>query len=380
MKLSPFRLERYFAEHEFSTPYLLCCSDCESFSTEELLQLEEGGRQGLLRLRLGYTESRGSEDLRNQIAALYGRIGFDDVLVHAGAEEAIFNFMNVALQPGDHAVVHSPCYQSLAEIARGIGAAVTEWKADPQDGWTLDLGFLADAATDRTRVVVVNFPHNPTGCLPEKGFVRELARLSDERGFVVFSDEVYRGLEYDPPDRLPPFTDINDRAVSLSVMSKTYGLAGLRIGWIATRNRELYDKLAGFKDYTSICSSAPSEYLATLALRHHEEIRERNLRIIRGNLDRLDEFFSRHEDVFEWRRPEAGPIAFPRFLGESVDAFCDQVRRKAGVLLLPGTAYGREYGHVRIGFGRRNLPQALEHLDGHLQSLGRKPMPPDRHV
>jgi len=256
----------------------------------------------------------------------------------------------------------------------------SEWKADRRCGWALDLDFLADAVTDKTRVVVVNFPHNPTGFLPDSGFLLELSRLSDDRGFVVFSDEVYRGLEYDRSDRLPSFTDINERAVSLSVMSKTYGLAGLRIGWIATRNAELYGKLAAFKDYTSICSSAPSEYLAALALRHHEEIQERNLRIIRGNLERLDEFFSRHEDVFEWRRPKAGPVAFPRFLGESVEGFCDEVRREAGVLLLPGTLYGREYSRVRIGFGRRNLPQTLKQLDGHLQARGPKRTAPGRNA
>ena len=173
---------------------------------------------------------------------------------------------------------------------------------------------LAGALTARTKVVVVNFPHNPTGFLPPPAFVHELSALADRHGFIVFSDEVYRGLELDCADRLPAFADVNDRAVSLGVMSKTYGLAGLRIGWIATRNEQLRRELAAFKDYTTICNSAPSEFLAALALRNRETIVARNLQIIRDNLDRLDSFFGDHAELFDWRRPKAGSIAFPTLL------------------------------------------------------------------
>jgi aspartate/methionine/tyrosine aminotransferase len=193
------------------------------------------------------------------------------VLVHAGAEEAIFNFMNVAVKPGDHVIVHAPYYQSLGEVARGVGAEVAEWPGDPTHGWQLDLDVLKATLTERTKVLVINFPHNPTGFLPASAFVRQLSDLSNQHGFLIFSDEVYRGLELDPSDRLPALADINERAVSLGVMSKTYGLAGLRIGWIATRNASLFHELAAFKDYTTICNSAPSEFLATLALRHHRQ-------------------------------------------------------------------------------------------------------------
>jgi aspartate/methionine/tyrosine aminotransferase len=292
MKLEPFRLERYFARHEFSAAYLLCASDCESMELGDLLALEPQAQERFLSLRLGYTESLGDPALRQAIAGLYARITADQVLVHAGAEEAIFNFMHVALSSGDHVIVQAPCYQSLGAVARGIGATVTEWCGDPMRAWELDLDLLKKALTQRTKLVVVNFPHNPTGFLPTAAFVQELSLLSERHGFVIFSDEVYRGLELDPADRLPALADLNDRAVSLGVMSKTYGLAGLRIGWIATRNRRLFDALAGFKDYTTICNSAPSEFLATLALRHAQGIVNRNLEIIRANLERLDRFFA----------------------------------------------------------------------------------------
>jgi aspartate/methionine/tyrosine aminotransferase len=321
-------------------------------------------------LWLGYTESRGDPALRRAIATLYERIGPNRVLVHAGAEEAIFNFMNVTLGPGDHVVVHTPCYQSLSEVARGAGAHVSQWRGNPQQAWALDLDDLKSVLTDKTKVVVVNFPHNPSGFLPTPEFVHALSDLSRQHGFIVFSDEVYRGLELDPSHRLPAMADLNETAVSLGVMSKTYGLAGLRIGWIATRNTGLRDRMAAFKDYTTICNSAPSEFLATLALRHAETITRRNLRIIRDNLDRLDRFFASHAQWFAWQRPKAGSIAFPLLLQGSVDALCADLRKQAGVLLLPGTVYGPDYNALRIGFGRRNLPEALEKVEAHFQTIG----------
>jgi aspartate/methionine/tyrosine aminotransferase len=369
MKLHPFRLERYFAKHEFSAPYLLCASDCESMALSELLALEPDAQERFTSLWLGYTESLGDPSLRRAIATLYERIDANQVLVHAGAEEAIFNFMNVALGPGDHAVVHTPCYQSLSEVAHGVGAQVSEWRGDPQQAWALDLDDLKRVLTDQTKVVVVNFPHNPTGFLPTPEFVRTLSDLSQRHDFVVFSDEVYRGLELDPSDRLPAMADLNEAAVSLGVMSKTYGLAGLRIGWIATRNIELLARMAAFKDYTTICNSAPSEFLATLALRHADAIAQRNLQIIRDNLDRLDRFFASHTQLFAWQRPKAGSIAFPLLLRGSVDALCTDLVEQAGVLLLPGTLYGPDYSAFRIGFGRKNLPQALDQFEAYIKKI-----------
>ncbi len=369
MKLENFRLERYLAEHEFSAPYVLCASDCESLELGELLALEPGTGDRFLKLRLGYTESLGDPDLRQAITTLYEGVRPDQVLVHSGAEEAIFNFMNVALEPRDHVVVHSPYYQSLGEVARGIGAEVTHWQGDPRNGWALDLGQLERYLTGRTRVVVLNVPHNPTGFLPDEAFLRELSALSDRHGFLLFSDEVYRGLEHEPGDLLPSMTDLNERAVSLGVMSKTYGLAGLRIGWIATRNVPLYRSLAAFKDYTTICSSGPSEFLADLALRHRGPIVERNLGIIRANLDLLDDFFGSYPDLFRWSRPRAGSIAFPGLLCGSVDQFCADLLQQAGVLLIPGTVYRPEFNAFRIGFGRADLPTGLERFEGFIQQL-----------
>lgn len=366
MELSPFKLERYFAKYEFNTEYLLCSSDCESWSLEELLSLEEGAGEAFKRTWLGYTESSGAPSLRAEISRLYSGIDPGDVLVHSGAEEAIFLFMHAMLQAGDHVIVHSPCYQSLFEVARSIGCRITLWQARPEAGWALDLDELRKALKRKTRLVIVNTPHNPTGYLMPPQDQQAMVRMLQDYGVILFSDEVYRGLEYDPTDRLPAGCDLDPQAASLGVMSKSYGLAGLRIGWIASRNKQVIERMAALKDYTTICNSAPSEYLAELALRQGTHLVNRNLEIIRSNLALLDAFFERRADRFEWTRPRAGPIAFPRLTGEQIGSFCHRLVTRAGVLLLPGTLYDHPGNHFRIGFARRNMPKGLAKLEAFL--------------
>ncbi len=368
MQLSPFKLERYFARYEFNAKYLLCSSDCESISVGDLLAFEPGAEEGLKETWLGYTESPGSPSLRKEISHIYSGIAPEQVLVHSGAEEAIFLFMHALLKPGDHIIVHWPCYQSLFEIARSIGCEVSFWEARPENNWALDIDELRTSLRSNTRAIIINTPHNPTGYLMPLSDFQALNTLAQERSIILFSDEVYRELEYDPADTLPSACDINPSAIALGVMSKAYGLAGLRIGWIATQNASILSSMAVLKDYTTICSSAPSEYLAELALRQRARIVRRNLQIIRDNLSLLDSFFTKYTNRFEWVRPKAGPIAFPRLSGENIELFCRELVENSGVLLLPGTMYDHPGNHFRLGYARKNMPQALEQLDRFLDA------------
>jgi len=362
VQLPPFKLERYFARYEFSVRHLLCASDCESMTIKDVLALEPEAGRSFEDLWLGYTESQGAPTLRKAICGLYNTITAEQVLVHSGAEEAIFLFMQATLMPGSHVIVHWPGYQSLHEVARAMGCEISFWEAREARGWALDLDELTDLIRPNTRAVVVNTPHNPTGWLmPRDDFLR-LNRMLDERNILLFSDEVYRELEYDPGDRLPAACDLSTRAVSLGVMSKTYGLAGLRIGWVATRNGDVVDRMAALKDYTTICNSAPGERLAEIALRHRERLSRRNLDIITANLSILDDFFAQHSRRFAWVRPKGGPIGFVRLKQGAVEPFCHDLAHQAGVLLLPATLFGCKDDHFRIGFGRRNMPAAVEAL------------------
>ena len=366
MNLPPFKLERYFARYEFNTEYLLCSSDCEAMPIAELLAFEPVAAENLQKVWLGYTESQGSLALRAEICKSYETIQPEDILVHTGAQEAIFLFMQAAFQPGDHVIVHAPGYQSLAEAARAAGCDVSLWLAREENGWAVDLDELRLLRRKNTKAIIINTPHNPTGFLMSLQNFDQLHRFVRENDLLLFSDEVYRESEYDPAARLPAACDTGEHAVSLGVTSKTYGLAGLRIGWIATKNKVIYEKMASLKDYTTICNSAPSEFLAEVALRHRQELIERNLGIIRDNLLVMDDFFRRHADRFSWIRPQAGSMAFPRYLAGNVDPFCERLVKEAGVLLLPGSVYDDANNHFRLGLGRRNLPQAVERLESYL--------------
>lgn len=374
MKLRPFQLERYFARYEFHVEYLLCASDCQSWTVQDLLGLEPSAVEHLQQLWLGYTESTGSPTLRQEISDIYTAMAPEQILVHSGAEEAIFLFMHALLDAGDHVVVHTPCYQSLAEVARSIGCQVTRWQARAENRWALDLDELRDSLRPNTRLIVLNTPHNPTGYLMTAADFYALNQIAQEQGIVLLCDEVYRESEHNPADKLPAACDINPAAVSIGVMSKSYGLPGLRIGWVATQDEAILDTMATLKDYTTICNSAPSEFLAELALRHRHTLAARNRQIILDNLAILDAFFARHADRFVWQRPTAGPIAFPQLTDAhfaSVEAFCHDLVTRAGVLLLPGTAFDDSGNHFRIGFGRQNLPAAIARLEEYLEEVAR---------
>ena len=369
MNIAPFKLERYFAKYEFNTEYLLCSSDCEAMSIADLLALEEGSAEKFQNTWLGYTESQGSPTLRKEIAKIYETMRPEEILVHTGAEEAIYLFMHAVLEKNDHVIIHAPHYQSLSEVAVSIGCETCAWQAREENGWALDVNELKDLVQLNTKAIIINTPHNPTGYLMSRPDFEAVNKFAQENNLLLFCDEVYRESEYDPELRLSAGCDMGEHAVSLGVTSKTYGLAGLRIGWIATKNKKIYQSMASLKDYTTICNSAPSEFLAEVALRNRQKLVTRNLDIIKSNLALMDEFIIQHSSLFTWVRPIAGSMGFPKFLKGDIEDFCDNLVRKAGVLLLPGTMYDDSGNHFRIGLGRKNLPQAVERLEEYLSSL-----------
>ncbi len=369
MKIKPFQIERFFARYEFKAPFLLSSSDCEALSIQELLSLDDEAAERFQHHWLGYTESQGAPDLRHAITTLYQSINEEQVLVHTGAEEAIFTFMNATLESNDHIIVHFPCYQSLFEVANAIGCEVTLWGTHQENGWELDLDTLQQSIKRNTKAIIINCPHNPTGYLMSKAKQQQIIEIAREHNCIVFSDEVYRGLEQNGDDTLPAACDLYENAVSLGVMSKTFGLPGLRIGWIATRNQQLYASMATFKDYLTICNSAPSEFLATVALQHQQTIIARNKQIIAENMRLLTSFFATYQHLFNWFAPRAGSIAFPRILFEQdIEQFCIDLVQKRGVLLLPGTCDDFGHKHFRIGFGRKNMPACLERLEAYIKN------------
>lgn len=363
-----FALEVHFSKYEFAARFNLTGSDAESHTVAEILELgSEDDRQAFLGQGLGYTETYGAPALREAIGRTYENpaITSHQILTFAGAQEAIYSISRTLLESGDHAVVITPNYQSSETMPATI-CAVTGVPLDPERNWGLDVDRLIAALRPNTKLVSINFPNNPTGAIIPAASLQAIIEACRARGIWLLSDEVFRLIEADSALRLPQAADIYERAISLNVMSKAYGLPGLRIGWVACQDRSLIVRLERYKHYLSICNSAPSELLARIALDHRDVILARNRRIVADNLVMLDAFFAEYPSLFEWRRPDGSCVAFPRYLGlDGVETFTSRLVEEAGVLLLPASVYRSDLlptptDRFRVGFGRRHVPQALD--------------------
>jgi aspartate/methionine/tyrosine aminotransferase len=377
INLPDFALEVYLGQYEFTLRHHLTASDAQTLTISELLALGTAeDRHEFEHLALGYRSTWGTPSLREAIASTYDHLEADDVLAFAGAEEAMFWAMQLFVEAGDHAIVTVPNYQSMESVTIATGADVSGlpiWEGSGSSlRWVLDLDRLKKLIRPTTKLIAVNVPNNPTGYVPEPAIWASLVELCDERGIRLFSDEAYRGLEVFGNAALPQAADLSPNAISLNVMSKAYGLPGLRIGWIACRDRAVLHRLERAKHYTSICNAGPSEFLATLALRHGDAVRARNQAIIESNLPLLEEMLSRHSDLVEWWRPHGSCVAFPRYLGsDGVEAFCQSLVDQRSAVLLPSSIYRSQLCQIpadrfRIGFGRLGLEAGWKELDAHL--------------
>lgn len=363
MRPSLFKLEEYLTQYEFSSPYLFCCSDAESFTMAEVLNLANPEEQNLWdTLQLKYTEPFGYPPLRTAISnAMYQNMQAENILCFAGAEEGIYCALYTLCEPGDHVIVFTPCYQSLKEIPQANGCELTTIDLKEQNNWQICLNDVEAAIKPNTKCLVMNFPHNPTGQTISQQSLEDLVNLLASRDIWLFSDEVYRYLGTPSTPWASPAADLYDKAISLGVMSKAFGMPGLRVGWIACQDQSMLHDIKRMKDYASICNSAPSEILSLITLRNHQHFLDRNNRIVAHNLSLLEAFYSQNEQTFQWVKPEGGCIGFVNYLiDEPVDAFCEQLVHQHGILLMPASVYDYPSNHFRIGFGRRNMPEVLE--------------------
>jgi aspartate/methionine/tyrosine aminotransferase len=367
-----FELEQYFSNWEFRARYNLTASDIESMSIAELLALaSDEDRDAFESQWLGYTKTFGHPELLEEIAGTYETIDSSEVLCFAGAEEGIYTAMRVLLDKDDHAIVAVPNYQAAETIPTDI-CSVSGLPLDENDNWSLDIDRVKREIRPRTKLISINFPNNPTGAVLESDRYLALVALCRQHGLYLFSDEVYRLMERDPAIRLPQAADLYDKALSLNVMSKAYGLPGLRIGWIASKDKRILSKMERYKHYLTICNAAPSERLAIIALRAKETILQRNRNLLDHNLKKLDAFFQDFSDLFDWYRPAGGCVAFPRYLvSGDTNQFCEDLLEKAGVLLLPPRIFRSELhdtpsDRFRIGFGRNNIEAGLAAFRAHL--------------
>lgn len=374
LKIQPFATENYFSLYEFEAPFPLSCSDCESITISELLTLGGMSEREFGATRLGYTQSQGSPELRAAISELYTSVTPDDIVVLTSPVEGIYLTMRTLLEPGDEVISLTPAYDALNNVVRHICGNVIPWEIRPtQQGWSLDFEELEALISDTTRLVIVNFPHNPTGYVPAREDFDRLLQLVDRHQVRLFCDEIYRGLDFEQTPRIASASDAYSRSLTLCGLSKTYGLPGLRMGWLVIRDHEIREELINWKHYTSICPAAPSEQLSLAALRGREEICSRNVALVTQNLEIADAFFDRWTDHFVWRRPLAGSVGLVElnldaFGISNVHEYCHRLVQETGVLLLPGDCLGCSKPFVRFGFGRQNFSTGLQVFETHLHS------------
>jgi aspartate/methionine/tyrosine aminotransferase len=371
-----FALEAYFARWERSVRHNLAASESEPLMLPDLLDLaDEQDRERWECLTLGYGDTLGASWLRRTIAGLYDEIDRQEVLCFTGAQEGIYCAMHALLARTDHAIVITPGYQSAETVPLSL-CEVTGVPLDPAQGWTLDIDAVAHAIRPNTRVISINFPNNPTGKILAQDQFDALVALCRRHGLWLFSDEVYRLIERDPAHRLPAAVDAYERGLSLNVMSKAYGLPGLRLGWIACRDAGMLYRMGQVKQYLSISNAAPSEVLADIALKAGERILSRNRRIAGDNLLLLQAFFDEFPDLFEWHCPEGGVTGYPRYKGsDGVEAFAARLIEEEGVLVLPASVFRSDLlttpaDRFRVGFGRSGMASGLDALRRHLRRQG----------
>jgi len=359
-----FALEAYFSKWEFNAKHHMTASDAQSLSVNELLDLAKMPRDSLNELWLGYTETYGAPDLREAIAQTYDTMQAENILCFAGAEEGVYIAMRVLLDKEDHAIVIVPNYQAAETIPLDI-CKVSGVPLDPDNNWHLNLDDIRAAIKPNTKLISINFPNNPTGAIIPANDYAELINICRNNNLYLFSDEVYRLIELDDAQRIDQAADVYEKGISLNVMSKAYGLPGLRIGWIACQDIALLEQFERYKHYLSICNSAPSERLAVIALSVKDKILEKNRALLQKNADILDHFFADYPDLFEWKRPAGSCVAYVRYTGHGdVKTFCQALVEESGVLLLPSSIYHSELirspaDRFRIGFGREDIEAGL---------------------
>lgn len=371
--LPDFKLETHFSKWEFKARYHMAASDAESMSMRDLLAMATPDeRVEFDSLWLGYTETFGAPDVREIIATTFEHRSASEILCFAGASEGIFAANSVILTKDSHAIVVTPNYQSHETLPVAICQA-TGVPLDPDNGWALDIDRVAAAIQPNTKLVTINFPHNPTGAILPLDRYMELVALCRKYGIYILHDEIFHGLGPTGTRHLPFIADVYERGLSLNVMSKSYGLPGLRIGWIACQDSGIISQMERMKHYLSICNSGPSERLTKIALNNRDKLLARNCAIVDENLPKWDAFFARYPALFEWHRPDGSCMAFPRYKGrEGVEEFTRRLVEQSGVLFLPSTIYSSTLGptptdRFRLGFGRAGLDEGLATLDAHLR-------------
>ncbi|CAN3377217.1 hypothetical protein DIURU_003530 [Diutina rugosa] len=363
MKQEPFAVEQYMDKYETSITHNMGETCVESLRLNEVLTADE--MSTLMQKQLTYGAIHGSDELTSQIAQLYSNLDQKQVVVANGAIGANFLGFYSIINPGMKVVVVTPTYQQLVSVPAMFGATVSEYRLQFDHKWQPQLDALEQAVAADTDVLVVNNPNNPTGVVWDDATMEAVVAICRKHNVLLYSDEVYRPLYHSTTN--PPKSAIDygyDRVVVSGSMSKAFSLAGVRVGWLASRSPSIIEDLWLKRDYNTISVSMVDDFIAAKALAHREEILKRNYDICRKNLKTIGDIIAKHHDLVEWVVPTGGSTCFLKVKADTA-RLGPELAEKYQTLVVPGETFGYP-GFIRVGYG--NDPKAIE---GGLQQLAK---------
>ena len=375
MKIETFHMERWQSAFEHNVEFNLSESGVQPLRLDELI-CDSSQTSELLNQELSYTQTNGTQELREVIAAQYPGTSPDNVLVTNGGAEANFLAIWHLLDSSDEAIVMAPNYPQIYSLAHASAGNVHKWwlretHVGNKRRWRVDLDELHKLITPRTKMIAICNPNNPTGSRLDESTLKSICEIAEKHGTWILSDEIYRGAERDN-QKTPSVWGQYERVIVTSGFSKAYGLPGLRIGWIITSASEI-DTLWAYHDYTTIAPGALNDYLATRALspQMHEAILARTQKILKHNYPIVREWVSSLNGILEHIPPEAGAIAYLRYkLPDNSTELANKLREQHSVLIVPGDHFGMD-GYFRIGYGANAevLKLGLERLGKLVKAL-----------
>lgn len=373
MKVDRFLVERFIGAYEHDVELNLAETCVNPFTLGEFLKLvgKENFFEELKETQLTYGFVDGFPNLREGIAKLYKNKKPENILTAGGAIGANFLVFYTLVEPGDTVISIFPAYQQLYSVAKSFGANAKLLKLREENNWLPDINELSELIDNKTKLIVLINPHNPTGSLINEKLLKEICTIAEDAGAYVLCDEAYRGLYINPDDYVPSIVDLSSKAIATGSFSKAFSLTGLRLGWIAA-GEEIIEECKLRKDYTAISNGLIDEALAALAIKNVDKIYKRNLQIIRTNYKILSQWIE-NEPLISWVPPKAGSIAFPRYnLKMPSETLCIRLIKEKGTLLVPGSCFGME-GYLRISYGCKTetLKEGLLRFKDFLNSYGK---------
>jgi len=372
MKIKDFGVEIWMNLYENNCKYNLAETCVESMTVKELLT--QAGNQdevmnNILNMQMSYGDIEGSDKLISGVRSLYKNIDAKKVAITHGAIGANALTMFSLVEPGDRVISVLPTYQQHYSIPEAYGADVKILQLKPENNFLPDLKELESLVNDNTKLICINNPNNPTGALMDKSFLKEIVEIAKSVDAYIICDEVYRGLDHEGSGFTTSIADLYDKGISSGSISKTFSLAGLRIGWLVGPE-DFIEQVNKRRDYTTISCGRIDDYLASIALENKDKIIERNHKIVRDNIKILDEWVN-NEPKITYVKPKSGTTAFLKYdFDMPSEEFCIKLLESKGVMLVPGTALHTE-GFLRIGyaFSPSALKKGLEKLSEFLEEI-----------